>query len=159
MKFKLVAILFASVMMVSCASQTATKPLEQATPQSSPVSTAIPSTTKTDKGNLKSAAFVKAEHTTTGTVKIVEEKGKKYLELDNAFKTESGPDLYLILYRKTASPTSGFKEKDYVSLSKLKKISGNQRYEIPATVKLEDFSGTAIWCRKFNATFGYAKFI
>jgi hypothetical protein len=159
MNLKLVAILFTSLMMVSCNSQTATKPLETATPKSSAVSTATPSSAKPEKGNIKSGTFVKAEHTTTGSVKIVEEKGKKYLELDNAFKTDSGPDLYVILYRNSASPTSGFKEKDYVSVSKLKKISGSQRYEIPATVKLEDFSGTAVWCRKFNATFGYAKFI
>jgi Electron transfer DM13 len=104
----------------------------------------------------KLGTFVKGEHETTGTAKIVTKQGKSYLEFDQAFKTDQGPDLYVILYRQPQVPISGIAEKDYVSLGKLQKVTGTQRYAIPATLKLADFSSVAVWCRKFNATFGYA---
>ena len=44
-----------------------------------------------------------------------------------------------------------------MSLAPLKGFSGAQRYEIPDNVNLDDYEAVAIWCRKFNVTFGYAK--
>ena len=105
---------------------------------------------------MRSGKFVKAEHPTQGSVMLVKEGGKSYLAFDQTFKTDSGPDLYVILYRTSQPPISGIKEKDYVSVAKLQRTSGAQRYAIPQTVKPENFSSVAIWCRKFNATFGYA---
>ena len=104
----------------------------------------------------KPGTFMKGEHETKGTAKIVTIKGKSYLEFDQAFKSEKGPDLYVILYRQPQVPISGLAAKDYVSLGKLQKVAGPQRYAIPDSVKLADFSSAAVWCRKFNATFGYA---
>ncbi len=104
----------------------------------------------------KPGTFVEGEHETTGTAKIVTQKGKSYVEFDPAFKTSKGPDLYVILYRQPQVPISGLAEKDYVSLGKLQKVSGTQRYAIPATVKVTEFANVVVWCRKFNATFGYA---
>jgi hypothetical protein len=86
----------------------------------------------------------------------VTENGKRYLELDEAFKTDNGPDLFVILYRSEKPPIYGIKEKNYVSISRLQKVSGTQRYGIPAGVNLADFGSVAIWCRQFNATFGFA---
>lgn len=34
--------------------------------------------------------------------------------------------------------------------------SGAQRYALADNVNLADFRSVAVWCRKFNATFGYA---
>lgn len=105
---------------------------------------------------MRSGKFVKAEHPTQGSVMLVKEGGKSYLAFDQSFKTDSGPDLYVILYRTGQPPITGIKEKDYVSVARLQKTSGAQRYTIPQSVKPENFSSVAIWCRKFNATFGYA---
>ncbi|PZV10534.1 MAG: electron transfer flavoprotein [Leptolyngbya sp.] len=105
---------------------------------------------------MRSGKFVKAEHPTQGSVMLVKEGGKSYLTFDKTFKTDAGPDLYVILYRTSQPPIGGIKEKDYVQVAKLQKVSGAQRYAIPQTVKPENFSSVAIWCRKFNATFGYA---
>ncbi|HYX14670.1 MAG TPA: DM13 domain-containing protein, partial [Nostoc sp.] len=38
----------------------------------------------------------------------------------------------------------------------LKKYSGAQTYSIPQSINLADYKSAAIWCRKFNATFGAA---
>jgi len=105
---------------------------------------------------LKTGTFVAAEHPTAGTVQIVEDNGKRYLELGRNFKSDSGPDLFVILHRDQTLPISGIQEEDYVTLAPLKSTQGNQRYEIPETVDLEAFQSAAIWCRQFNATFGYA---
>lgn len=52
-------------------------------------------------------------------VSVVTENGKKYIELDEAFKTDNGPDLFVILHRSKKPPISGIKEEDYVSIGRL----------------------------------------
>lgn len=108
------------------------------------------------KANLPQGTFQAGEHPTKGVAKIVSENGKSYLELENNFKTDDGPDLYVILHRSDAPPVSGIKEEDYVSLARLQRTNGAQRYEIPENLNLADFHSVAIWCRQFNATFGFA---
>lgn len=109
-----------------------------------------------EQNATKSGTFVKAEHPTTGTAQIVTRDGKQIVELDQAFETSSqGPDLYVILYR-TEAPPAAIEEGDYVILGRLQKFSGAQSYLIPEGVKLEDYKSVSIWCRQFNATFGYA---
>ncbi|HLO47708.1 MAG TPA: DM13 domain-containing protein [Kamptonema sp.] len=106
---------------------------------------------------IESGTFMSAEKPTQGKVSIISENGKRYVLLDRAFKTSSeGPDLEVILYRSTMPPQSGLKPENYVSLGKLRQFSGAQRYQIPDNVKLADYKSVAIWCHKFNATFGYA---
>jgi hypothetical protein len=101
-----------------------------------------------------SGEFVAAEHPTKGAVKIIKENGKQYIEFSDQFKSDSGPDLFVLLHRQ-AKPDQ-YKQADYVSLGQLQKVKGSQRYMIPAEAKLSDYQSVVIWCRKFNATFGYA---
>lgn len=133
-------------------------------PTSSPAAqtSAIPTT---ESAPVKSGTFVAGEHSTAGTASIVTKNGKSYLELDRAFKTsEMGPDLVVILHRSdnvlgsTKPPAYPLKEGDYAILAPLQKFSGAQSYPIPDNINLEDYESAAIWCRKFNATFGVAKF-
>jgi Electron transfer DM13 len=113
---------------------------------------------------LKSGTFVRGEQSTRGGAKIVTENGRSFLELDSAFKTSSqGPDLVVILHRSsnilgtTQAPNYALKGGDYVVLARLKKYSGTQSYAIPANINLANYRSAAIWCRKFNATFGVAQ--
>ncbi|CBN57291.1 MULTISPECIES: DM13 domain-containing protein [Kamptonema] len=106
---------------------------------------------------IASGTFMAGEKPTEGKVTIISENGKRYVVLDRAFKTsDQGPDLEVILYRSTMPPQAGLKKENYVSLGKLRQFSGAQRYQIPDNVKLADYKSVAIWCNKFNATFGYA---
>ncbi|QLE58658.1 DM13 domain-containing protein [Nostoc sp. TCL26-01] len=120
--------------------------------------TQTPTTTATTvtSSDAKKGQFQAGEHPTQGKVSIVTEQGKKYLEFAQDFKTDKGPDLYVILYRSEQPPISGIKEKDYVSIARLQNTSGNQRYTLPNNINLAEFKSVAIWCRQFNATFGYA---
>ena len=111
----------------------------------------------------RSGTFVSGEHETKGTVRIIRENDKPYLELGEDFETfDMGPDLVVILHRledvigSTQPPAYAIEEGDYVILAPLKEFSGSQRYEIPDNINLGSYASAAIWCRKFNATFGAA---
>ncbi|MEM9006293.1 MAG: DM13 domain-containing protein [Cyanobacteria bacterium P01_F01_bin.86] len=101
-------------------------------------------------------AFEGVAHPTSGSARIVEENGKQYLEFDAEFRSDSGPDL-LVLLHEEAVPQS-YNSDQYVSLGFLQSTEGGQRYEIPEGVSVEDFQSAVIWCRQFNVTFGYATF-
>jgi Electron transfer DM13 len=103
---------------------------------------------------LASGDFEKSEHPTSGGAKIVTQNGKKYLKFDSSFQSDSGPDLFVILHRQ-ASPKN-YGKADYVNLGRLKKVSGQQMYPISNGVNIANFKSVVIWCRKFNATFGFA---
>lgn len=101
------------------------------------------------------ADFVTGAKNTAGSLNIVEEDGKRYLELGEDFRTGRGPDVFVLLH-KQATPVS-YDEDDYVNLGMIESFSGAQRYEIPEDVDVDDFASAVIWCREFNVTFGYAK--
>ncbi len=137
-----------TLLTVSCVGE---KPSNQTSIQVEPPTT---STAQSGTNATKSSGFVAAAHPTQGTVRVLTENGQRYLEFDNAFKTDQGPDLFVLLHREPA-PKS-YDKRDYVSLGKLQQVSGTQRYAIPADVNPEDFRSVVIWCRLFNSTFGYA---
>ncbi|MGK7956423.1 MAG: DM13 domain-containing protein [Crocosphaera sp.] len=113
--------------------------------------------------NVKVGSFVSGEHPTEGTVRLVSEEGQTLIELDSDFKTsEMGPDLVVILHRSsdvigsTNPPAYPLKEGDYVVVAPLSQFSGTQQYIVPEDIKTAEYQSVAIWCRKFNATFGAA---
>ena len=83
------------------------------------------------------------------------------MELDENFKTPSGPDLRIVFHKApdlssvAAPPNFGIDEADYVVIEKLKSNSGKQRYEIPKDTKLQNFKSVAVWCAKMNTTYGF----
>jgi Electron transfer DM13 len=103
---------------------------------------------------LMAGSFVKAEHPTMGGASVVMKDGKQYLMFDQQFKSDEGPDLYVLLHREAMPKQYG--EADYVSLGRLQQVNGAQVYEIPAGVKVEEFKSAVIWCKQFSATFGFA---
>jgi hypothetical protein len=149
------ALSFISLLFIGAIAACSTPQAQVTVQQESSVATSL----KSQPSNfLITGSFVKAEQPTQGDLRIITENGKNYLEVAENFKTsEQGPDLQIILYRTANPPVSGIKGSDYVILGKLKKFSGAQRYEIASNVNVKDFGSAAIWCRKFNATFGYAK--
>jgi hypothetical protein len=108
----------------------------------------------TEASILASGDFRKSEHPTSGTAQIVIQNGKKYLKFDDSFQSDSGPDLFVILHRQDSPKSYG--KSDYISLGRLKKVSGQQMYAIPNGVNITKFKSVVIWCKKFNATFGFA---
>jgi hypothetical protein len=113
---------------------------------------------------LSAGNLVNGEHATSGKVQIVQQGQERVLKLGADFKTsDMGPDLVVILHRSpdvigsTTPPAFPIKEGDYVLLAPLKSFTGAQSYPIPAKINLADYPSAAIWCRRFNATFGAAR--
>lgn len=173
--FTLSALLVATL--TACAQPEAsvtTSPAASASPATSPASSPIaavepspaPETPATvsqaSPAVIAQGSFVAGEHPTQGTAQIIEENGQRYIEFTEDFRTDSGPDLFVILHRSndvigtTNPPAHGIQEGDYVTIEPLQQVSGAQRYLIPDTVNVADFQSIAIWCRQFNATFGAA---
>ena len=53
-------------------------------------------------------------------------------------------------------PDYAIAENDYAVIAPLRSFNGKQRYEIPKNVQPDSYKSVAIWCRMFNATFGFA---
>ena len=92
-------------------------------------------------------------HKGSGTARIVEQGGKRYLQLEN-FQVTNGPDLYI--YISDSKTPGGTLESlgNYSNLARLKASSGNQVYEIPELVR--GYDTAVIWCQKFGVLFSYA---
>ena len=89
-----------------------------------------------------------AGHSASGTARIVEAEGKKYIRYEN-FKTINGPDLYVYLAKDLEA-------KEYVSLGRLRATEGNVNYEIPSTVNPSDYRYVLTWCKLFDVLFNHA---
>ncbi|MBE9009435.1 DM13 domain-containing protein [Pseudanabaenaceae cyanobacterium LEGE 13415] len=125
--------------------------------------TASPIVAANSSDIIATGSFVNGEHPTKGGVQIIKQNGKRFLQLDRQFETStSGPDLVVVLHRsanvigETKPPAYALQQGSYVILAPLKQFNGEQAYEIPADVNLSDYKSAAIWCRRFNATFGAA---
>lgn len=112
---------------------------------------------------LYEGAFISHEHTTTGSAAVLElEDGSRILRLEG-FETSDGPDLEVWL--SDAHVIEGYDgwfladDSRYLSLGKLKGSKGNQNYEIPAEVNLEDYGSAVIWCARFAVSFGAAELL
>lgn len=108
---------------------------------------------------LMSGEFVAAEAPTTGTAKIVEEGGQKYLEIDSTFSTnDQAPDLQILL-DTVETPPGTYEDAEltrYLNLGGIQSATGAQRYPIPDLVDPSQFASVVVWCRMANATMGYA---
>lgn len=106
---------------------------------------------------IASGTFVAGEAPTTGTARIVTEGGHRYLELDAAFSTsDMAPDLHVLLDSNQQPPQSYSNLGGAINLGSLHDFNGAQRFPIPDSIDLADFSSVVVWCRMANATFGYA---
>jgi hypothetical protein len=171
-QFRLVLISsLAGLLIVSCTRAATTqttdsRPVAESTTEST--ATASPTAPPAEMAQMTenaviSGRFISGEHPTQGGVQIINQDGKRILQLDQQFTTSTaGPDLVVALHRsanvigETDPPAYPLQEGDYVVLAPLQQYSGTQSYEIPANINLEDFQSAVIWCRQFNATFGAA---
>jgi hypothetical protein len=168
-----ISIITSIILMIGC-SEIPAKSNQNAQPESvatsksessqSPQPQSVATSTKSEsKSQKRTGNFISGEHTTTGVASIVQENGTYFIELDQTFKTSSsGPDLFVILHRSpdilkiTKPPAFGIAEGDFVTIAPLKSFDGKQRYEVPKNIQPDSFKSVLVWCRQYNATFGFA---
>lgn len=136
-----------------------TAPPASRTPSAAP--SAVATTSPTGPTTVAQGTFTSHEHATTGTVKLIRlSDGSHTVRLEN-LDTSSGPDLRVWL---TDAPVKEgkagwhvFDDGTHVSLGKLKGNKGDQNYAVPADVDLTDLTSVAIWCDRFDVSFGAAQ--
>jgi Electron transfer DM13 len=83
-------------------------------------------------------------HSTSGRAAIYKTHGKEILRITD-FKTSNGPDVHVVLIAADdAKDDDNFLNE------------GDQNYDVPAGTDLKKFRTVAIYCERFNATFGAA---
>ncbi|MFI7060735.1 DM13 domain-containing protein [Kribbella sp. NPDC050124] len=110
---------------------------------------------------LLTGKLITHEHETKGTVAVLRlADGSRVLRLEN-LSTSDGPDLKVWLSdARTVPGRDGwhvFDDDNYLSIGRLKGNHGNQNYVIPKDADLGDFRSVAIWCDRFNVSFGAAE--
>ncbi|MFK4085870.1 DM13 domain-containing protein [Kribbella sp. NPDC020789] len=110
---------------------------------------------------LARGSLISHEHSTSGQAVVLRlPDGSRVLRLEN-LDTSDGPDLRVWLSDAEVRPGRAgwhvFDDGRYRSLGRLKGNQGNQNYPIPADVDLADFGSVAIWCDRFNVSFGAAR--
>ncbi|MBF8252853.1 MAG: secreted protein [Actinobacteria bacterium] len=109
---------------------------------------------------LTEGSFISHEHSTTGSVKILQySDGSRILRIEN-LETSNGPKLEVWL---TDAPVINgvdgwrvFDDGKYLNLGVLKGNIGSQNYVIPTDTNLDEFSSISIWCERFSVSFGAA---
>ncbi|MFB6722794.1 DM13 domain-containing protein [Kribbella sp. NPDC056345] len=109
---------------------------------------------------LATGSLISHEHDTSGKVAVLQlPDGSRILRLEN-LDTSDGPDLRVWLSDAKVVPGRAgwhvFDDGRYQTLGRLKGNKGNQNYAIPANVELANFRSVAIWCDRFNVSFGAA---
>lgn len=108
---------------------------------------------------LARGTWTSLEHTTTGSVAVVDDAGDLQLVLTD-LDGSNGPDLHVILSPKAADGDDWFGyQEGAVYLGALKGNQGNQGYDIPDDIDLDRFASVVIWCERFSVGFGAADLV
>ena len=101
---------------------------------------------------VSSGTFVDADavHKGSGTASIYENNGEQLLRFED-FSVTNGPDLRVLLARDANNLDAG-----YIELARLKGNMGNQNYDIPANVDVNDYNHVVIYCKPFHVLFSSA---
>lgn len=106
-------------------------------------------------------SLISHEHSTSGTVSIIEQPdGSRVLAIED-LDTTTGPDVHVWLSQgDVVEGFAGWRtaaDVPHVDLGMIKGNKGNQVYEIPADVELGDYPSVFLWCVKFSVSFGAAE--
>ncbi len=112
---------------------------------------------KDEKVIIKKGNFIRIDsiHYAQGEALIEKDsEGKIGLSFKN-FKAADGPDLFVYLSKNKDIDTIKKDLGEIVSLGELKKIEGEQSYNLPSDYA--DFNSVVIWCRAFDVNFSSAE--
>lgn len=106
-------------------------------------------------------SLISHEHSTSGTVSVIEQPdGSRVLAIEN-LDTTTGPDVHVWLSQgEVVEGFAGWRTAagaPHVDLGMIKGNKGDQLYEIPADVDPGDYPSVFLWCVKFSVSFGAAE--
>ena len=109
---------------------------------------------------LAEGAIISHEHTSSGSVRVLElADGSRVLRFEG-LDTSDGPDLRVWLTDAPVLEGSAgwhvFDDGRYLDLGELKANRGDQNYPIPPGADLAEYTSVSVWCRRFAVSFGAA---
>lgn len=105
---------------------------------------------------LAAGTFHSVAHETRGTATVLDVDGKRILRLTD-FATSNGPDVRVYLVAATdADDNETVTKAGFVELGKLKGNQGDQNYEVPGDLDLNQYRAVTIWCARFRVNFATA---
>lgn len=108
---------------------------------------------------LKTGTFRDADsiHRGKGTATILDAGSGRRIARLTDFQVTNGPDLKVwLVAKRDIQSSSDVTASQYVSLGPLKGNIGDQNYEIPASVDIDDYESIVIWCEQFGVLFSAA---
>lgn len=81
--------------------------------------------------------------------------GERLLRMEDLNVT-NGPDLRVLLVKNSDPQNRDDVGDDYIELGKLKGNKGNQNYEIPDSVDVDEYGSIVIYCKPFHVIFSVA---
>jgi hypothetical protein len=124
------------------------------------VSEAAPAALSSEPEPLYTGKLEGKIHQTSGRATIYKNKdGKEYLRFSD-FTTSNGPDVHVVLVRaedKALEQEIVKGDLEHVELGTLKGNQGDQNYDLPGNVDLNQYQAVAIYCERFHAIFGVAR--
>jgi len=99
--------------------------------------------------------FVPRSHPGEGVAKVLNDGTEQRFLRFEEFSTDNGPDLNVYLTTADAAADAGEfgAAGQFVDLGDLKGNIGEQNYEIPPEVDLEQFDTVVVWCVRFGVAF------
>jgi hypothetical protein len=106
---------------------------------------------------LSAGDFHGVAHQTMGSATIYRlGDGKRVLRFEG-FRTSNGPDVQVYLGRaQDASDNETVTQAGFFPVGALKGTEGDQNYELPDDLNLDDYRSVTIWCRRFGVNFATA---
>ena len=109
---------------------------------------------------VASGALVSHEHTSSGTVELVQLPDGRFQVILRELSTSDGPDVRVWLTDREVVPGKEgwevFDDGKVVDLGALKGNHGLLVYDVPAGTDVSQFKSVTIWCRRFSVSFGAA---
>lgn len=104
---------------------------------------------------LLDGTFGPRSHPGEGLVKVLNDGSEQRFLRFEEFATDNGPDLNVYLTTADADADAGEFGVDgqFVDLGDLSGNVGDQNYEIPVGVDLEEFDTVVVWCVRFGVAF------
>lgn len=134
------------------------------TPLPTETSTEIPTETPTMEVQLSAidiaaavlvaqGEFYSVAHTGQGVASVYEVDGALLLTLGD-FQVEDGPELHVYLAVEDPIPNeSGEELAGALDLGELSAVAGDQAYELPDNIQLDDYQSVVIWCVPYQVPF------
>jgi len=106
---------------------------------------------------LSAGDFHGVAHETMGTATVYRlTDGKRVLRFTN-FTTSNGPDVQVYLGKAPdASDSETVTKAGFFHVGALKGTEGDQNYELPDDLNLDEYHSVTIWCRRFGVNFATA---